>query len=77
MTRHRPGPPFIRYQLPPGLAGEHPAPPAPGEQGSKGKPKPKPVTTQVVGEEGGAPPPGTVTTLALGEETASQAFSEY
>jgi hypothetical protein len=73
MPRHRQDPPFIRYQLPQGLAGKHPAPPAPGEQGSKSKPKP--VTTMAVGEESGAPPPGIVTTQALGEETAGHAFS--
>jgi hypothetical protein len=59
MTRHRQGPPFIQYALPE----------------SKGKPKPRPVTTMMLGEEGGSPPPGTVTTLAVGEETASHAPS--
>jgi hypothetical protein len=58
MTRHRPGPPFIQYALPVELTGKAPAPVAPGEQGSKGKPRP--VTTMVVGEEGGSPPPGIV-----------------
>ena len=56
MTRHRRGPPFIQYVLPQGLAGKAPAPPFPTEQGSKSKPKPRPVTTMMVGEEGGSPP---------------------
>jgi hypothetical protein len=73
MTRHRKGSPFIQYVLPVELVGKAPAPAAPGEQGSKGKPRP--VTTMVVGEEGGSPPPGTVTTLAVGEETARHALS--
>jgi hypothetical protein len=74
MTQHRKRPPFIRYELPQGLAGEPPAPSASGEHGGKGKPRP--VTTMAVGEESASPPPGVVTTLALGEETARHALSE-
>ncbi|HEX8704593.1 MAG TPA: hypothetical protein VF815_37520 [Myxococcaceae bacterium] len=65
MPRHRQGPPFIQYVLPQGFARKAPAPPVPGVQGGKGKPKP--VTTMMVGEEGGSPPPDSITPQSVDE----------
>ena len=71
MTAHRRGSPFIRYELPV-LAGRKPSnPEGLAEQGSKGKPKPRPVTTLAVGEESGTDRPGSVTTMVVGEESGS------
>jgi hypothetical protein len=71
MTAQRRGSSFIRYVLPV-LAGENASnPKGLAEQGGKGKPKPRPVTTLAVGEESGSDRPGSVTTMATGEESGS------
>lgn len=71
MTGHRRGSPFIRYELPMLSGGKPPDPKGLAEQGSKGKPKPRPVTTLAVGEESGSERPGSVTTMMVGEESGS------
>jgi hypothetical protein len=71
MTGHRRGSPFIRSELPVLAGGKRPDPKGLAEQGSKGKPKPRPVTTLAVGEESGTARPDGVTTMMVGEETGS------
>ncbi|MFL5348455.1 MAG: hypothetical protein ACJ8AT_26970 [Hyalangium sp.] len=72
MTGHRRGSPFIRYELPLLFGEKPPNPEDLAERGSKGKPKPRPVTTLAVGEESGTSRPGSVTTLVVGEESGSR-----
>jgi hypothetical protein len=71
MTGHRRGSPFIWYELPVLAGGKPPNPEGLEEQGSKGKPKPRPVTTLAVGEESGTARPGSFTTMVVGEEGGS------
>jgi hypothetical protein len=52
MAPHPKGRSFIQYELPVKFS----------------KPKPKPVTTMMVGEEGSGSPPDIMTTLSLREE---------